>query len=536
MIYQKFFTQYWIPSICALAVFFGVLVSIPHVLHTFDDRYQGVPPHLNSDEHLYLARTQQVLCCSADELGVSIGGGELPTLQSGFIEQIYGVIFRLFTNRAATIFKLMDFVVPALLFLVIIGFARTAGVSRERALLIAVLFCVLELYNLGRPIHQRMSFLLTLLSMWGVIYAVRSRWWGVATGVLLGLLVGVYFWSWTAAWCWWGVVLVYHCLIREWSSAKNLGLMALVGLVGAAPQLWNMMSASNLENYADAFFRSGIAKSHTPESWVWSGLFFVMAVGSFIYLTKKKETPYIPLLSITAFILLNQHVVHGTRFVFASHYLFVLVLAATCVLIMFTKERTWYALGASVPAAVFLLGIAKDGLHIIGQWRVDASDFAEQHLASSLPVLDELERSVILSDPDTSSFIAAHTQHDVLYTVYMQHELRSHQEIAERFCLTQFPIAPDNRDYDGQRLLVFGAAYDAFDHQLSREELRYQEIQLVENACADVDVDPQEFLERFTVQYVLWDKKRQTDWDVDRLVGGVEQVVSNKDWVLYKRK
>lgn len=526
--------KYWMLIISAFALFFGVVVSLPYVLHILDARYAGVPVQLNSDEALYLARTQQVLCCGVDQLGSAVAGGDLPSLQSGLIEQVYGVIFRPFVHRASTIFTVMDFIFPIVLFITVVGFARSAGMSREQALVIAVLFCVLELYNLGRPIHQRASFFLTVLSMWGVMQAIRSRWWGIATGVLLGLLVGVYFWSWTAAWCWWGVVLLYHGLNREWPIVKNISLIGVVGLLSAAPQLYNMMSASSLPNYQDAFFRSGIAKSHTPESWVWSSLFVVMAVGSLLYLRKKKGTPYIPLLVITACILLNQHIVHGTRFVFASHYLFVLVFAAVSLLIFFWKDRSWYAIGSAIAAAFFLAGIAVDGLHIIGQWRLDDNDFSEQHLASILPVLDGIDRSVLLSDPDTSLFVAAHTQHDVLYTVYIQHELRSHVEIAERYCLTQAPVEESARRYDEQSPLIYGAAYDALDHPLSKQELRYQEIALVTDTCKAVDGDLKTFLQEYHVRYVLHDKVRHPEWNMHILPAELQLLESTDAWDFYQ--
>lgn len=528
----------WYAMVFCFAVFLGALVSVPHWMHILSPQYQGIPVHFNADEYSYLPRVQEVLTGKLNRFGVAIAGGEelLPALQPGLIEQAYGLFFRSITDQAFDVFTVMDFVAPILLFIVMVGFCRACQLSRRRALVVAVLFSLLELYNLGRPIHQCMSFLLVLLSLWGLIEGLEGRWLrGLLGGVLMGLLIGVYFWSFSAAWAWWGLLLLYVLLQRSWSDAGKLLLFGVAGLVAGSPFLLAMRRLSEHLLYEEVFFRSGVGYSHMPESWPWTILFFVMAAGLLV-LWRRNSRPsvYIVCTVVAAFVLLNQHLVHGVLFLFASHYLFFLVFAAVLTLVSLWGDKSKWSIAASLAAAVFLLGIAYDNRSVFFQWRIDAEDFSEQHLASALPMFDKFGRSVILADPLTSSFIASHTKHDVLFTHYIQHELRSHQEIAERYCLSQLPFVPDQRHPEEEPVLIYGAAYDTLFTDAEKTRLREQELALVDRTCATMDLDPRALLGEYRVQYFFWDEERQPEWKVPMLNVPVREVARGEGWSLWK--
>lgn len=528
----------WYCTVLCCAVLLGTLVSMPYLLHMTDERYQGVPVHFNADEFSYLPRVQEVLVHGTERFGVSIAGGEelLPPLQPGLIEQAYGVLFRPLTQRASTIFTVMDFVMPFLLFIALVGFGRACGLSRKRALVAALLFSFLELYNLGRPIHQRVSFLLTVLSLWGLIQGLEHRRiWGVLGGALMGLLIGTYFWSFTAVWAWWGIALLFFCLRRSWEYAKELAAFGVVGLLCGLPFLLSMKTLSGELLYNEVFFRSGVGHSRVPESLPWSVLFLIMATGTLVLLYKRgRRQRYLACTVAVAFVLLNQHLVHGTLFLFASHYLFFLVFAAVLALVAAWGERSLAARVTAVAAIIFLLGIAYDNRSVVSQWRTDEWDFEEQHLASALAEIAGMEELVILSDPLTSSLIASHTKHDVLFTHYIQHELRSHRELAERYCLTQSPLNPTLRKPEEEHVLVYGAAYDALYNSAEKERIRSQELLLVHRACDAMDRDPRALLSAYGVQYILWDEKRIPQWTLSRLNTPLELTAEGEGWSLWK--
>ncbi len=524
-------------GVCLLAILIGMLVSMPHILHSLDERYEGVAIHLNSDEHLYLARTQEVLTLGANRLGNAIGGGDLlPALQTGLIEQFYGTLFRSFVSRASSILIFADFIIPVFLFLVIVAIARFSDLSRKRSLLVAVIFSSVELYNLGRPIHQKSSFLLVLLSMLLLILgSEKSYFWSILAGILLGILFSIYFWSWTAAWCFYALLLLWFLILKDWKKCKRLLVAGLTGVFVASFELIRMVNVSSLPEYKDVYFRSGIANSRIPESWIWSVIFLILALGSLWHLWKKpKQKPYIPIIIISAFILLNQHAIHGVRFLFASHYLFSLVFSSVLALVFFWKKKSLLSIFAFLSALIFIMGIAYDNRSLISQWRVDSGDFFEQHLASTIPHLHLLERGMVLSDPDTSAFIASNTKHDVSSAVYKQHGGRTHEEITERFCLTQFPINPNNRTYKDRKLIVYGAAYDALDEGIERNSAREQELKLVDETCANIDESPNQFFNNYKINYVLHNKKRNPEWNINRISIPLLIIEETDDWVLYK--
>ncbi len=529
--------QWWVLLVWGSAIGLGILVSAPQWLHMLDARYEGIPVHLNADEWSYLPRVEEALLGRTAFLGTAITGGSerLPVLQPSLLEAFYGTLLRPFGWRAATVLQVLDLIEPMFLFIVLVLFLQALGFSRTLAYAGAVLFSLLELYNLNRPVHQRGSFLLLLVCLWALIEGVEGRvLLGVLGGALMGWLVGVYFWSFSAAWAFWLLLLLVS---RAPPRLTRLLFFGCVGLLAVLPFLFESLRASQHPLYRQAFIRSGIGFSHIPESWPWTVL-FALIVGGVLWMSWQRRLQgreqYAAILIVTAFVLLNQQVVHGVLFLFASHYLFTLVLAAIVVLLLAWEKKTRPMVIAAGAAAIFLLGIATDSRSLIGQWRIDAEDFEEQHLSGSLEVLDALPRTVVLADPLTSSFIASFTGHDVLFTHYIQHELLSHSEIAKRYCLTQLPLAPEDRKPETELTLVYGPAYDGIRDPISRGVLRQAEFALVTETCAAVDAHPRATLERYGVTHILWDEERFPHGDLGRLGVPLERIVSGQGWSLWR--
>lgn len=561
----------WYASVSGAAIAIGLLVAGPQWSHTRDARYRGVAVHLNADEAAYLPRVQEVILGHSDAMGTAITGADqpLPSLQPAVLETAYGVVARWFGLTAADTLNVLDFVEPFFLFLVLTWFLRNLGFSRSKALIGAILFSLFELYSLNRPVHQRGSFLLSILALTLLIEGLeRHLLLGMLGGALMGLLVGVYFWAWTTVWAFWGLLLLWeivvltvaaqaHRSIRlrvalwlkhlwEWIFRKSpkvplgpvhaLLLFGIVGGLVAAPFLESMVDVSSHPAFTDAFFRSGIARTRIPQSWIWSSLFLVMAVGTALLsptLRQLHTRRYIVVTVAAAFFLLNQHLFHGVLFLFASHYLFLLVLAAV-VTFLSTWGRGYRGITALVASVIFLSGIAYDNRTVLSQWRHDESDFEEQHLASALPELDKLPRMTILSDPQTSAFIASYTRHDVLFTAYAQHELHSHDDLAERYCLTQVAISPVRRTPESEPVLIYGDGYDGFPTVEAKASLRVEELSRVLSMCRRVDARIKSTLGKYGVRYILWDQKRQPAWDLRRMNIRLAEVTRGEGWSLWR--
>ncbi len=521
----------------------AVVMQIPQWLHRSDPRSQGIPVHLNSDEHLYLARVEEALAGRPEQSAEAIvGDSRIVSANPAFLEQLEGTVFRWSGWHAPAVQQAMDSVTPPLVFLLLTVFFLLCGFPRRFAYAGALLFVLIEMYSLNRPVQQRDSFLLLLLALTGIIAGLERRFiFGLLGGMALGLLTGAYFWGWTFGWAWFGILFLLEgaaWLRRRTPGARHrvlallaFGVTALLATLPALPELSRVLQHPL---YAFAQFRSGMRFSHMPESWVYSALFAAMVAGvlaeGIVRPVQARRHRYAVITIVTAFIVIHQQALHGVVFDFVSHYLFSLAAAAVGVLLFALTLRSRPALLAGAAAAVYLCGLAWDGRHVMSQYRVRADRFGEQHLSTLLPALDALPRMRILSDPQTSLFLAGSTRHDVVYTVYLQNALMTHDELARRYCLTQLPLDPGQRSIATTHPLIYPAAERAFRDDPS---VRTEEVRLVETACAAVDRDPSAALARFGVQAILWDEQRHPEWNLGRLDIALQKTGSGSGWSLW---
>ena len=534
---------------------------LPQWLYSIHPLSQGVLVQLNSDEDLYLSRVTEALEGRPEQAAEAItGSADIIPLQGAWIEEWEGRFFSWTNLSAAEVFQILDFIIPALLFLMIFWFLRRAGFDRWTAYAGAILFSLLELYSLNRPVHQRESFLLMLLALACILEGLRSkRQFGVIGGVILGLLVGVYFWSWTFAWTfctllllWEGTMWVlekkYHPLRffprllalfhRAVPSANNFLWMLCflaVGVLAAIPAVLQLSAASMHPLAALARERMEFLSSHAPESWLRSGLFLLQLVGiggaTISAPSFRKHSKILLIMIVTAFIVLNQQVIHGVTFLFSSHYLFSLVLAGVMTFlasVLWWKQSKWLLLSL-VASAIFLGGIAYDNRYIVGHFVVNVERFSEQHFATLLPALERLPRTTILSDAESMQFVASHTRHDVPYSNRLNYMLISEEELAERYCLAKLPLSPLEWRIEEEPVLIYDP--DTIRIDPARRE---HELTLVQETCKRMTIDPYTFLKKYSVQYILWDTRRQPGWNVKRFKIRLQDQERGAEWIMYK--
>ncbi|MSR87474.1 hypothetical protein EXS70_04905 [Candidatus Peribacteria bacterium] len=532
----------WFLLVIGCAVAFALIIQIPQWLHQMDPRAAGVLVQLNSDEDVYLARVEESLTGRPVQTAEAIvGDPALRGSQPALLEQVTGVLFSWTHWRAVSVLQLMDSVSVFLLFLCLVWFLRQCGFPRMVALVGTVFFCVIQLYNLNRPIHQGLSLVLLLAAL-DFLMAGRERriFWGIPGAVLLGALFGDYFWNWSFGLAWVGILILFDLVecatSRRCSLAfkKSAPLLALA-LACSVPFLLQMISIMTDPLASEAVFRSGMHPGRLPESWVYSVLFAVMAGGVLFafWQQPKKLRPYRYgiVTVLTAFVVIHQQLLHGYVFNFVSHYLMPMVIAAIITLSLWHFLRNRALLAAALAALVYLTAVAYDGRNVASQFRI-ADRFGEQHLGSALAKLDELPRTTILSDPGTSAFIAGSTQHNVVYSLYLKNVLMAHTEIAERYCATVVPLKSVDRHLKDQEL-IWPDADGAFH---SDPSVREREVAMVEEACRKTDNKPRAALQKFHVQYVLWDEKRQPTWDLRRLRVVLNKVAVGEGWSLWSLK
>ncbi|MDP7477170.1 MAG: hypothetical protein QF442_01855 [Candidatus Peribacteraceae bacterium] len=562
-----------IAALAGFSIILALLMQGPQLLHDRHPLSRGIEVRLNDDEEIYLARIQEALT-GRPELSAEAFTGHpgLTGTQFALIERLYGQAFSGTDWRAADVLRLMDSLIPVLIFLSLFLFFRLAGFGTAYAFGGAAVFCLLQLFNLNRPIHMRSSFLIMLWTLIALSFGWRGyKWWYVGAGLLLGLLVSVYFWSFMFAWIFWGVLFIWEFgewLLQRWKEQHKkqsrikkimhtalsvfrrkrpekqrfsilswhlLGLAGLLGVIAALPAVSSYLTMMEHPLYEYGSFRSGMHPGRAPESWIYSVLFLTMLVGTCVavfqeyQLLRKYRLAIVSLIS--GFIYMNQQSVHNITFNFVSHGIFSLLLGACCVVLLAVSIRSKWLLISACAALIYIGGISYDGRSVIGQWTPQDGQYEDQHLIELLPILDDLPRARILSDSVTSRFVSGYTHHDIAYSIYLKNVLMTHMEIASRFCLTQLPLKPEQRVISERRHLVHPDATAAFGG-----DLRQQEEKMVLSACAELDLSPPLALEAYEISHVLWNKVMEPNWNVRRLRVPLKEVASGELWTLYELK
>lgn len=542
----------WLLLLLGIALAFAAIFQMPQWMRMRSPLWRGVPVEINADEGSYLARVQEGLTGRpALAAEAFVGDPAIVGAQFATIEQIYGVIFAPTGWRAATVMQVADSIVPPLIFLALVWFFSLCGFSRRAALAASVFFVLHQYYNLGRPIHQRDSLLLELLALCALLRGLAGGWgWSLLGGALMGLLIGDTFWGWSFVWLWWGMLLAAEA--ATWLRAsgteragafrrvQRLLLAGSAGLVAGSPFLWRLWSLTQEPLFDVAKFRSGMHASHLPQSWPYAAAFFLMAAGAIATVRlsrgsgatdrlRKLRPAFVTVLAAAA--ASHQQIVHGVTFHFTSHYLSALVLGAIAAVLLFHALRTRWMAVAALGAAVYLAATGWDGRYGVQQIRVSASEFSKQHLASALPALDSLPRVRVLSDQETSTFIAGATRHDVVFSVYLKNVLLTNEELAERYCAQRLPLPPEERRIAEQPQLIYP---DAVSVYRSDPSVRAREVRTVEEACARLDADPAAALKTFGVDYVFWNETQEPRWDLRRLRTPLEKVAADDGWSLWK--
>ena len=508
----------------------------PQFVHQLHPESEGILVNLNSDEDLYLARVQEALSGNREQASEGfVGDDDLVGTQSALIEKMYGSFFGWTGMNASEVFRVMDSVIPVLIFLGLFLFFQLCGFTRLQSLGGSSLFVLIELYGLSRPINLRASFLFMLLALILVGLSLRrkSLMIGIPAGILMGLLVGVYFWSWTFAWLALGIFFVWEVLEAlkgKDSNYKFIFQIGLIGLIVASPFILDLIALMQHPLYEFGEMRSGIVHSRVPESVPYSILFITMAVGVLIALKKdyRKVSKYkLPIVMIlTSALFIHQQVVHGIVLVFVSHSIFSLLLGAICAVLLALKLKTGWLRISALAALVYIAALGYDGRYIFNQWKPNEGRFAQQHFVTLIPELDELPRSRILSDTATSSFIAGHTHHDIVYSIHLKNTLMTHEELAERFCMTQLAIPSEKRDWQGRRHLVHPESSDPSVKEWEKE--------LVTSACERIDASPVTYLKKFGIDYIVWDKRNQPEWNLDRLRVDLKEIDRREGWSIWQ--
>jgi len=355
--------------------------------------------------------------------------------------------------------------------------------------------------------------------------------------LFLGIIPGVYFWSFSFTWGTAFFLLLLHLLLtppspEKRAQTKRLLLMGLLTFIVSLPFLLKLLLPSLTLSFASEIsLRNQVVPTRLIESPIRSSLLTLLTIFSLLLVWKKKKrgddisSAILPLaLVLSAFTVMHQNLVHGLLLTFSSHYYpFVCLAALLMATWAFTQpKKEKLAQGVILIASIFLLAGAWDYRLSWTLLTAPSSHLTFQHLLQAIRVLNNGEREAVLTDYRSAQMVTNWTDDDTVFTPYVRHLLVSNEEFAERYCLTE-AFAPRGPDI---LWLAREATHTRATEFLSDREEEFGKI------CSDFLSDLPAALRKYDVDLLLWNKRERPEWKIDEKL--FMQIANSDTWALYR--
>src|SRR3989344_4499836 len=270
-----------------LAVIVGLVSVAPQIYVLKDQNYRGIQMFGTDAEYMYVGEINRALYEDYSKGPFPVDPGKNYYLAPKLGQRIMAFFAKIFSTRAIEINVALKFAGPILLFLILYGW-------------------LLEIFSLGlwgiyRLAYNKMSFKAA-----GVI------------GVLIGLSLYEYIYTWTFIVVVLGLYLLCLLVKKEWEKFKYFFVVfAFNGLV-ALPFFVNLLRGRSDEDYIYTTSRLGLIHTHAPilGAWVVLGFLFII----FLWPTAYQNTKYFFIILFGALaVVLNQQLVTGFQ-IQPGHY------------------------------------------------------------------------------------------------------------------------------------------------------------------------------------------------------------------------
>ncbi len=516
----------------------ALLIALPYILYTFRSEYQGMVPFRTNDDGFYMGRLDSVLEGRFSEFQNGITGSEAGVAPA-FLELFFGSLFSWTGLHGPELSILLTIFIAPLTIPLTTSLLRASGANYRLSLLGAASYTFAFLGPLQRPIYMSLALpmafaaLLALVRTWEAPRMPRI----LLTSLLIGILPGVYFWDFSFVFAVAGWFLLLHFILvpkSKWKSDRSKALLQSAGLtlLVSAPIFLKLFAASSAYPFSlEVTLRNQVVFTRMIESLPRNILLTILTLFCILLfrsLHKNEENVRVSILPLAlvlgAWTVMHQNLFHGVLLSFSSHYYPFVCLAMVAVSAWALSQAPKSALSFGILSitAVFLL---------LGAWDYRLAwtlPFASrehltfQHLAPVLRHLDDGVRENVLTDYRTAQMVTNWTDDDTVFTPYVRHLLVSNQEFAERYCLTELPnpTGPDIRWIAWETL------------QIRAQDLLPKRMNEFQAVCDDFLMDPRAALEKYRVDYLLWNQRERPTWKIDEEL--FTKVEEGEGWSLYR--
>ncbi|TSA43817.1 hypothetical protein D4R49_02000, partial [bacterium] len=417
-----------------------------------------------------------------------------------------------------------------------------------------------DFLQIARPVNPAMIFVLLfgfLIAFW-LFYKEKKWQWGVASAVLLGLNFYNYFYSWSYLYAFGGLLVLFLLVQKKWREAVRIAGVFLGALVVAIPYAFNLYRASLHPAYAEASVRFGIVATHAP---LFVGFTVVGVLTLFLWKFPQadREKYFFGLaLLLTPFVTMNQQVLTG-KVLQASHYhwffhkpiaviftlIIVFYLLSRPALLRYKTALAVFIVVASMSTGVFIQTYSY--LHGTNDGGAVAIERQKYGLVMQWLNTNAPKESVVFANDETSHMTVIYTPLNVFYHRAAMYSLAATTDRLLDVLLTFYRLRGVNAS----------DAHDVFfsergDISANVYGIHYRELSGAYEAIPDAELEKiialykatlatptavwlKQTFAKYDVSYLVWDKKADPLWHLERYPLLKEAVVFG-DLIVYQFK
>ena len=545
-----------------LALLTSIIVAFPQFYFRIDHRADGVYQGIELlPDSPWSARAREVMDGHPNFGAIYYKDGkDNPYLFQPLGSMVVGYAGKIFSLDINNTLLLSRLTLPFVAFLFIYGFVlllsskRLVALSAASVLLLAD--SALSYYGLSmlaqgaspddflriaRPVNPLMiyiPFFAFLASFWQ-FYRKQDWRWGVLSAILLGLNFYNYFYTWTYLYAFGGLLVLFLLLQKKWQEAIKIGSVFLGALLVAIPYGINLYRATLHPAYVEAGVRFGVVESHTP---LFVGFVVIVTLIIFLWRFPKEDRQkyfFGLALLLSPFVTMNQQILTG-KVLQVSHYhwffhkpiafIFFLIvvfhLLARSNMIFYKKMLAVLIISASIAIGVFVQAASyyysnNDGGSIV---------IGRQKYGPAVKWLNEnaQKEEVVLANNETSHMTAIYTPLNVFYHRAGMYSLSATKERLLEVMFTFYRLrgveAKDAREtffaergyistnIYGMHYRELAGAYEKIPDEKIEEIITLYEKTLSISASDWL----KKMMNKYEVEYVVWDKKSEPEWWLDR--------------------
>ena len=577
--------HYWIIILAFLLtiLIFAPLLAFPGVI---GNKYQGINiNHFGSDAHFYLSRAKEVLDGHALGSPMLREGKNEADMYLGYSDYILLAPIKLFglaeKVNVVILYNIYNFIgvffVIILIYLLVLQLSGNKLLSMAAALFVigghSVIFYKTLFYHdfnlYARVIFPFISSLILFSYLNLLVKSFKSdelrR--KIFAAMAFGLMFYIYFFAWSFTLALNAALYLIFIFKKDFTSARKVLFIGFVGLIIGSYNLIRLFSSVSSEIGEQLLYFNQLAYGH---GLIFNKILSIALVLFFIFLYKckvDKNTPLIIAIMLSGWISLNQQIITG-RMLEYGHYYWYFIIPLSIIIIFY---MIWQLISNKIIKKYFFIFIIVFVFlnTVVGQYKSFPKTLAiKEYEQNFRPIIDSLN-----SDKAPGVVLAADETDEYLFTIYTSHDLFWHgaasfnrvpiQRFEDALFVNLYLNKEARNDFKGYLIRIggnkaewsyyqrlyrnlegfwSGLTYYEYNDRIKKDdqELSRNRPAVIDKLYKDYsemvlkDNGPYKLLEKYGVNYIVWDKNEHPEWDLSFFGDKIKEIVSINNIYLYQ--